>query len=431
MSRIVRTDLNFEREPLAAPWGFKGGYLTELWQSVALLQTDDGLDGLGLGVQSVLWSDPRVFAANSEPGGNSIMLMLTQFALTRCRGMEFRSPFELLDSLLPEVMEYGMRITGLTDLNPTFALNALVAVDNAAWRLHAAQNQNSDFDSLLPAEIRSALNYRQEAVISVPAVGYGLALSSVSELVDDGYFVFKIKIGSDPDKDGDPEKMLQWDCARIADIHQLIGSREVKNSPSGRPLYYLDANSRYDSLDRINRLVDHLETIGALSQTVLLEEPMANYRETEVSALPIRVVADESATDVETVKLLFDLGYGAVALKPIAKTMSMSLRIAELCHQRGVPAFCADLTVNPVLLDWNKVVACRLAPIPGLQSGLQETNGFQNYRDWDRLIGYHSAQNAGWLWAEQGEFRLDDSFYDTSGGIFNAIPHYESLVHYS
>ena len=84
MSHIVRTDLNFEREPLAAPWGFKGGYLTELWQSVALLQTDDGLVGLGLGAQSVLWSDPRIFESNSEPGGNSIMLMLTQFALTRC-----------------------------------------------------------------------------------------------------------------------------------------------------------------------------------------------------------------------------------------------------------------------------------------------------------------------------------------------------------
>ncbi len=29
---ITKTQSNFEREPLLRPFGFKGGYLTELWQ---------------------------------------------------------------------------------------------------------------------------------------------------------------------------------------------------------------------------------------------------------------------------------------------------------------------------------------------------------------------------------------------------------------
>jgi len=44
------------------------------------------------------------------------------------------------------------------------------------------------------------------------------------------------------------------------------------------------------------------------------------------------------------------MGYGAITLKPIAKTMSMSLKIAQLAYERSIPCFCADLTVNPILV---------------------------------------------------------------------------------
>ena len=40
MSVIVRTDLEFVRERLKSPFGFKGRYLDELWQTVALIATD-------------------------------------------------------------------------------------------------------------------------------------------------------------------------------------------------------------------------------------------------------------------------------------------------------------------------------------------------------------------------------------------------------
>ena len=34
--RIADVDSNFEREPLRRPFGFKGGYMSEIWQTAAL-----------------------------------------------------------------------------------------------------------------------------------------------------------------------------------------------------------------------------------------------------------------------------------------------------------------------------------------------------------------------------------------------------------
>ena len=259
------------------------------------------------------------------------------------------------------------------------------------------------------------------------AVGYGLSLDSVAELRNQGFSVFKIKIGSDPDKDGNVEKMLKWDCERISSIHSLIGN--MLDSEEAPPLYYLDANSRYPSISSVQRLADHIEQIGALSQTILLEEPLQNFRSEPVHQIPITVVADESATDIQTVNELIDLGYGAVALKPIAKTLSKTLQVAELCNQRGIASFCADLTVNPAMLDWNRTIAARLDSIPGLSSGLMETNGFQNYADWKRLSSFHPQPDAGWTQMVDGKFVLDPGFFDNNGCIFDALPHYESLTH--
>src|SRR5690554_4685850 len=72
--KIANTEWAVEKEPLIQPFGFKGGYLTELWQSVAHVIGSSGESAIGLGTQSVLWSDSRVFANNSESQGNSMML---------------------------------------------------------------------------------------------------------------------------------------------------------------------------------------------------------------------------------------------------------------------------------------------------------------------------------------------------------------------
>ena len=84
MSKVEKTGCNFEREPLRAPFGFKGRSVSELWQTAARIDDDDSRSGLGLGTQSVLWSDSAVFERYGEPAGNALMFQLTAFALRRC-----------------------------------------------------------------------------------------------------------------------------------------------------------------------------------------------------------------------------------------------------------------------------------------------------------------------------------------------------------
>ena len=50
---------------------------------IFLLETEN-TTGLGLGVQSVLWSDAEAFHALGEEAGNKAMFQLTEFAVKLC-----------------------------------------------------------------------------------------------------------------------------------------------------------------------------------------------------------------------------------------------------------------------------------------------------------------------------------------------------------
>lgn len=428
MIKIKRIKSSFERCDFLMPFGFKGGYVTGGLQVVSLMESINGCIGLGLGVQGVLWSDAAVFAKHSEAEGNDLMYKMTQFALQRAAETSFETPLDLLDRLLPATYEYGKKITGNNSLRLTFALNSLVAVDNAAWQLYCHEKKIANFDGMIPADCRPALACKHRELASIPLMAYGVPLENIIRAVDGGYFFIKVKIGADPDKDGDPEKMLAWDKQRLAAIHAAIKDREIPHTANGRIPYYLDANGRYDSKERLMRLIDHAEKIGARERIMLIEEPFPEEYKVDVHDIPVRLAADESAHSAKDALERIDLGYGAIALKPIAKTMSMSLRIAKKAHAKGVPCFCADLTVSPILVDWNKNVAARLAPLPGLKIGVLETNGHQNYRDWELMRSYHPCFDAPWTHTVQGLFNLDDDFYARSGGILEASRHYLEMV---
>ena len=420
---VARVSADFEREPLIRPFGFKGGYQSEIWQSVALLESDSGRRGIGLCTQGVLWSDAQVFAGHSESGGNALMYAVTEHALQQLKGRSFTNPVELLEETRHEVYEFAKRITGQPRLRETFALNALVGVDNAAWLLYAAENGITTFDELVPPAYRSALAHRHEKIASIPLMAYAVPIEELKTAVDQGYFFMKIKIG----QPGTQAEMLEKDKARISAIHAAIGHARTPYTANGRLPYYFDANGRYESKDTLLRLIEHTKAIGAFEQIALVEEPFPEELEIDISDIPVRVAADESAhTDRDALKRI-QMGYKAIALKPIAKTMSMSLKIAQLAHERGVPCFCADLTVNPILVEWNKNVAARLAPFPGLGLGLVETNGHQNYRHWETLRSYHPAPDAPWARTVRGVFKLGPDFYARSGGIFDPLPHYEAM----
>jgi L-alanine-DL-glutamate epimerase-like enolase superfamily enzyme len=378
---------------------------------------------VGLCSQSVLWSDASVFAGHSESGGNSLMYGMTDYALKILKGRKFLSPVDLLDEILDDVYKYGQKITDNPDLRKTFALNALVGVDNAAWMLYAAENGITSFDDIIPEKYRPALSHHHKTVASIPLMAYSIPVSEIKQAADDGYFFMKIKIG----QPGTQEEMLEKDKARLTEIHSAIGHYRTEHSQDGKLPYYFDANGRYEKKETLLKLIDHAKKIGAFDQIAIIEEPFPEEKEIDVSDIPVRLAADESAHTDKDALTRIQMGYKAIALKAIAKTLSMTMKIANVAKQNGVPCFCADLTVNPILIDWNKNVAARLDPFPGLGTGLLETNGHQNYKNWAQMESYHPFPDAEWRKTKKGIFELGDDYYVKNGGVLTDSPHYMKM----
>lgn len=420
--RIQQVSSNFEREPLN-PYRFKGSAITDSWQAIAMLQSDSGAKAVGIGTQGVLWSDSKVFAAHSESAGNALMYAMSEHALQMLKGTTFTDPVQLLDDILPEVLAYGKKITGNPDLRKTFALNALVCVDNAAWLLYAKENNLTQFDQLIPAAYKPGLSYRHEKVASIPSFSVGTSAERIKQAADEGYFIMKLKTGSA----GTQQEMIEKDIAFLTAVHSAIGHYETPYTKNGKIPYYFDANGRYEKKETLLRFLDHAKKIGAFEQIAVIEEPFEESNEAFVGDLGVRVAADESAHTVEDAARRIELGYSAIAVKAIAKTLSMTMQITQLAYEKKVPCFCADLTVNPILVDWNKNVAARLQPFPGMTVGLQETNGHQYYKNWEKLMTYHPKKDGSWVRTQKGVYLTDASFYAESGGILSPSEHYNAM----
>ncbi len=419
---IQQVSANFEREPLN-PYRFKGSAITDSWQVAAMLQSQSGIRKVGLGTQGVLWSDSEVFAKHSESAGNALMYAMTEHAVQILKGQSFTNPVKLLDDILPEVLAYGKKITGKSNLRKTFALNALVPVDNAAWLLYAAENGINQFDDLVPDAYKPGLSYRHDKVASIPSFAVGTSAGKLKEAADEGYFILKLKTGAP----GTQQEMIEKDIAFLTEVHKTIGHYETPYTKNGKIPYYFDANGRYEKKETLQRFLDHAQKIGAFDQIAVIEEPFEESNESYVGDLGVRVAADESAHTVEDAAHRIELGYTAIAVKAIAKTLSMTMKITQLAYEKNIPCFCADLTVSPILVDWNKNIAARLQPFPGMSVGLQETNGHQYYKNWDRLMTYHPKSNASWIKTQKGVYLTDATFYNESGGILLPSQHYEDL----
>ena len=421
--RILKTDSNFEREKLVRPFGFKGGFLTELWQIVSKVQSDSGINAIGIGTQSVLYGDPDIFVAHSEAGGNALMYALTDSALQIAKTAPFKTPIDLLDRILPDVMAAAKKLAGKAEVNVNFLYNALVSVDNAAWLLYAAENKLKDFDSMIPGPYKKALGYHNDKIAVMYQVPYGMPMSDLTQAVKKGYFVIKIKTGFP----GTQEQMLKGDIDRLTEIHNTLKNVRTPHTGNGRLIYTIDANARYEKKETVQRYLDHANKIGAFDQIMLYEEPLSEYNDEDVSDLGIRVGADESVHHEKDALRRLQQGYTAFVLKGIAKTLSQSMKIAKLAHEHNVPCMCADLTVNPILIDWHKNLAARLAPFPGIGMGMMETNGDMNYINWDQMVDYHPAAEASWTKVKDGVFQLNSEFYKRSGGIFEPSEHYQEM----
>ena len=426
--KIVATKCTYIAEKLKAPFGFKGGFLSELWQVVCKVSTADNY-GVGVGVQSVLWSDATVFTTNSETDGNTFMYKVTQYAMKLLEGCEGETPIELVDGIYEETLAYARVVTGLgNELRETFVRNALVAVDNALWQLYAKEKGERDVMKLIPQELKNPLCQKHEKLCNIPLISYGVKKEEIKALLDDGTVLLKIKIGFDNNGNMSKEEMLAWDKNRLKEIHEIAKAYQSEYTVSGEILYYMDANGKYDSVERLQQLLDFAKEIGALKNIVLLEEPFAEENKVDVSSLPVRIAADESVHAVKDVEERIALGYGAVTLKPIAKTLSETLKILKIAYEKNVPCFCADLTVSPILVEWNKNIAARINSIPEMKIGILESNGEQNYVNWEELYSYHPMNKKSFARCKNGMYSLNEEFYQTSGGIFDYSNYYDNLI---
>lgn len=420
--KIQNASCTHEKEPLKTAFGFKGSALTCLWQTVVCLESET-YRGVGLGVQSVLWSDAAVYRKYGENEGNCKMFALTEYAVALCKGAEFENPSELLDMLYPRLYEYAKEITRCNGLRKTFVLNALVPVDFAAWQLWTKERQINSFDDICKFDGK-----RQSMLANIPLITYNTSIEEIRHMAKTGTAVFKIKIGSDPMKNNDQDAMLSWDKNRVTEIHKTVKDIETPYTESGRILYYLDANGRYDTKERLVMLLDHIKEQGFLDRIVLLEEPFDEHNKVDVNDLPVCIAADESAHSLEDVKERFELGYRALTLKPIAKTLSLTMDMADYARSKGMHCFCADLTVNPIMVSWNQNVASRLNSIPGMCIGVIESNGEQNYVNWETMHKYHPMHDEQFTRSDKGIFYTDDVFYESSGGVFGISEHFDTLV---
>ena len=424
---IAEGRCNLELMRRKGAFGFKGHSNANplgSWHVASMLRSTSGKHGIGLANEGCMWSDAAVTLANGGNSVNAMMYVITRRALKLAEGKSFTTPPELLDQIYPEVYDFAKYVTGAPGLRATFALNALVSVDFAAWVLYARENGITTFDAMVPPEYKAALAARHPKAAAIPLAQYSMPVEDVVRLVDDGYFFMKIKIG----QGGTQEEMLAKDCARASALHAALKDRRTPYTASGRIPYYFDANGRYEKKETLLRFLDHLKRIGALDQVAIIEEPFDEMNRVDVSDIPVRLASDEAAHTPEDAKERIEMGYAAMALKPIAKTLSVSMRVAEVARRRNVPCFCADLTVSPVNVEWNKAVAARLAAFPGMgDMGLVESNGHQNYSDWEIMRRDLPYPDAPWTRVHRGVFELDEDYWSKSGGVLAPLPRHEAL----
>lgn len=408
----------YEPELFRHAFGFKGSTLSGVWQTVVALKSEKET-GIGLGIQSVLWSDSSVFLEFGEQRGNELMFAVTEYAVKAIEGREYSHPSNIVSEIFDGCYEYAKKIVGRDNVTETFVLNALVPLDMAAWQLYIRLSGEVDFDRIYKGHGKA------ERLANVPLISYGTPASEVERMANDGVCLFKIKLGCDPDGDGDLDKMLAWDKARALEIHKVLSNIETPFTESGRVVYYFDANGRYDTKDRLWDLVNFFKEEGILERTVLFEEPFAPDNEIYIGDMPVCFAADESAHSLKDVKRRIELGFKAITLKPIAKTLSVTIEMANCAYESGVCAFCADLTVNPLMVEWNKSFAARLKPIPGMKIGVVESNGAQNYSNWETMKTYVPRKSTE---TDATVYTLDSEFYDNGGGLFEISEHYLNLI---
>jgi L-alanine-DL-glutamate epimerase-like enolase superfamily enzyme len=408
-------------EDFHAPFGFKGMSIpaSGACPQTAVRLTSVDISAIGAANQSVIWSDSRIAGHMGFTAANNLMFSLTRFAVSLLTGFEFENPGEVIDYILPLTEKHVRQTLGIGNMRQTFIRNALQPVDMAAYILFAKCSGIGSFDRLIPTGVRQALSAHNTALARIPLITYSAGEEDIHRILDGGEALLKVKLGYSPEGRRDDRAMLEWDKERLSLIHRLTEEHTTPYTHTGRIPVYLDANGTYPSMELLLELLEHADRIGLLPRIMMLEEPFDEEYECDVSRLPVRIAADESAHSLADAVRRIDMGYSIIALKPIVKTLTESFRIAEAARVRGADCFCADLTVNPYVLEWNKHFAVRLPPLSPMNIGIIESNGHQNYARWEAMDDARVAGGglrsgyANGIYDTGGDFEDDLSiFYD-------------------
>ena len=172
--------------------------------------------------------------------------------------------------------------------------------------------------------------------------GSGLGEGTAKYLKSKGANVFLIDVNEDNLKKISSELDAEYFVGDVSDpnlMSEAIGNLEIPHLPNGKIPYYFDANGRYENKDIMMRFLDYADQIGAIDQIAVLEEPFNdNYQENvkDITERGPRVAADESSHTDKDAQLRIEQGYNMIALKAIAKTLSMTLKIANQKSQENL-----------------------------------------------------------------------------------------------
>lgn len=436
---IADTNASFWAERIKGTFGFAGGTMTEIWQSVISLRDSKGRITKVVGTQNPLWCFKPLFDEVGEDAANASMFAVTAYAAKLLKGESFKRPDEFLRKSLGIIHYHAKEITGRRDLPETFTLNALVPIDWANWVLYKEANNIHGFAALIPPEYQFAFSPRQHEMSVIPLMSYSKTPEDIAKALDEGYVIMKLKIGhateftkTERGSKKDLDAMLEKDMERVRMLHEIAKDRRTELTRDGRIPYYFDANGRYDE-EHLVRLLEFTESIGALDRLIILEEPLQNMVGVDFRKFPRIIASDECCHSVEDVTHQISQGARYIALKPAAKTPSVTMQMMKAIYEHNqtvdekdkVYPFVADLTVVPSLVQLNMAFASRLPLLPGMKIGAFETNGHQHYERWEQLLADQPRPNALWARPKNGVYHISGLAYNLhDGGIFEPAPAY-------
>ncbi len=91
-----------------------------------------------------------------------------------------------------------------------------------------------------------------------------------------------------------------------------------------------------------------------------------------------------------------------------------------MINQFGIPRFCDNLMVNPILVNWNRNVFRTIPPFFGLGRGIMEPNCGITYEKWAEIKEKYPYVDTGWTQATFGVFEVNECFYTTASSVLNA-----------